>query len=310
MRRRTLGVISGGSGSSKFVTALNRFLSDGPKDLTFVTNVGDNFWRFGLYICPDIDIVTYSLAGILDEAKGWGIKRDTRNFVESYEKISGEKEWFNLGDSDLALSVWRTQLLDSGQSLTNITEMIGQSFGIRHRVLPASDDNIQTFLRTSRGKMHLQEFWVKQKGRPSVLEVDFKGIEDAKPSKKVLEALSDKVLILPANPVSSILPTLKLRGLEKKLRRSTVTAISPFIGKRVFSGPAPKFMRAHGMECNSFGVAKLYQSFLTTMLLDTSEEKFLIQEIQDLGIECIKTNIKLRTESEKIAFAKEIIDVL
>jgi LPPG:FO 2-phospho-L-lactate transferase len=307
--RTTVGVLSGGSGSSKFVSA---FQSNFPPQIepVYIANVGDNFWRFGVYICPDIDILTYCLAGILESDRGWGIKDDTKNFLNEYSRISGKQEWFALGDRDLAVSVVRTQLIRSGLSLSEATLRICKSLGVKEKVVPSTDNDVQTIIGTAQGRIHLQEFWVHLGGAPDVYKVDYDGIEKAEPTEQAKSAVSDITIILPANPVSSVMPTLSLPGMKNILLGSKVIAISPFVGGKVFSGPAPKFMRALGAESSSYGVANLYSDFLKIFLVDYQEDPHDIARIKDLGVECIKTNIRIRNDSDKASISREILELI
>jgi LPPG:FO 2-phospho-L-lactate transferase len=313
MVNHDLGVICGGSGSSKFVTALNTYLGIGTRsfDPIFVANVADNFWHYGLYICPDVDILTYSLAGLLDEERGWGIKRDTFNFLRLYRLFNREDAWFNLGDADLALSLRRTELIAEGWNISKITRYFCKMFRIRRAVVPATDDNVQTFVKTDNDSMHLQDFWVKKKGKPRVKGVEHRGNKKAKPSQNLLDAVKERVVILPANPISSILPTIKLCGVREKLAKArTVIAISPFVSNKPFSGPAGKFMRALGIEQSSFGVAKLYSDFTRIFLVDSAERGEVIEKIRGLGIDCIRTNIRIKTPRDKKRIVSEIANLL
>lgn len=190
MASRNLGIICGGSGSSKFVTALKLYLDSSSFKPLFVANVADNFWHYGLYICPDVDILMYSLAGLLDEEKGWGIKNDTSNFLRAYASFHPEQAWFHLGDGDMALSLRRTELLSLGWKLTRITEYFRRCLQINECIIPATDDDVKTFIRTPNGKMHLQEFWVKNKGLPHVLGVEQKGSSNAKAGTRLLNGIS------------------------------------------------------------------------------------------------------------------------
>jgi LPPG:FO 2-phospho-L-lactate transferase len=311
MASRNLAIICGGSGSSKFVSALTSFSDSSLFRPFFIANVADNFWHYGLYICPDVDILMYCLAGRLDVKKGWGIKGDTSNFLRAYSSLYPREAWFNLGDADLALSLRRTELISQGWKLTRITEYFCKIFQIKFAVIPATDDNVQTFIKTRNGTMHLQEFWAKNKGKPTVLEIEPRGASKAKPAKNLLRVPMDRVLILPANPVSSILPTIKLRGMKDKLRKArTVIAISPFLGNEPFSGPAAKFMHALGFEPSSFGVAKLYSDFLKILLVDSTERTSVVEKVRNLGIECIRTNIRMMSPRDKKRIASEISNLL
>ncbi len=314
MGAKTLGVLCGGSGSSKFASAIathfSHFTNSSEMKLGFVTNVADNFWRRGIYVCPDIDIITYALSGRLDTSRGWGVFSDTHNLQTLYGKLASGEDWFNLGDLDLALCLRRTKLLKDGWRLSRVTEFFQKLFGITYPVIPSTDDSVQTFVKTASGLMHLQEFWVKNKGELDVLNVGYLGIEKARANIIALKQCEQKVVICPANPVTSISPIVKLKGFARILKRSRVIAISPFLRGEAFSGPAPKFLRAVGCEASSYGVARMYSSFLKVFLVDSKEDLRIIGKIKDLGIECVKTKISVRTSKDQELIAKEIADVL
>jgi LPPG:FO 2-phospho-L-lactate transferase len=307
MANHILGVICGGSGSSKFVRAIKSYLDPSSFRRFFIANVADNFWHYGLYICPDVDILMYSLADLLDEERGWGIRNDTYNFLGSYRKIHPTEAWFNLGDADLGFSLRRTELINKGWKLGKIVDYFCQSLQVRETMVPSTDDDVQTFVRTKKRRMHLQEFWVKKKGKPNVLGVEQRGISQARPAKKLDSALSENVLILPANPVSSILPTIKLKGVKEKLSKArNVVAISPFLGKKPFSGPAGKFMRALDLDPSSLGIAILYSEFLKTLVVDSKEETSIIQRVRDLGVECVKANTRIESNNDEERIVAEL----
>lgn len=276
----------------------------------FIANVGDNFWHRGLYVCPDIDIITYTLSGVLDTSRGWGVAGDTFVGKESLSKISETPEWFSLGDRDRVLCERRTELISKGWGLSAITNELCSRLGVSTQVIPATDDPVQMFVRTAEGNLHLQEFWVKNTGKLQALGVMYVGIENARPTSGCLEACQDPVIICPANPVSSILPALKLRGVRSRLSKSRVIAISPFVGEKPFSGPAANLMKALDVEASSRGVAKLYSGFLKVMFLDRNEDPNMVTSVRDLGIECIVTNTKIESESDKMAITKELISAL
>jgi len=314
MGNKRIGVICGGSGSSKFVTALANYFRgskiNGKSLSGFVPNVADNFWYHALYVCPDIDIITYALSEKLDTSKGWGVAFDTFNFLKALGEASGREEWFQLGDKDLATSVLRTELINQGRTLSQITNFFRKRLGISYPIAPATDDRVQTYIKTAAGMMHLQEFWVRDKGRPAVIDVEYSGIEKAHANKQAVKLCRDFVVICPANPVTSILPTVKLKEFGGALKKAKVLAISPFLGERAFSGPAAKLMRAIRMESSSFGVAKLYSSFLNILLVEQKEDPKIIRKIEDIGIECIRTQITIGSEKEKQIVAKEIVNAI
>ena len=306
---KRIGVVCGGSGSSKFARAMANYSERRKEkaDLGFVANVGDNYWFHGLYVCPDVDILVYSLSGLLDRSKGWGIKSDGFRMKKMLSKLTGE-EWFGLGDSDAAFSIRRTELMNKGWKLSSVTDYYCKALGIKYRVMPATDNSVITYIQTKEGRMHLQEYWVKHKGRPEVTDVEYSGIGTATPNENAIKYLSDYVFICPANPVTSILPTIRIKKIQSALKKSKVLAISPFIGEKPFSGPAGKLMKALGLEADSFGVASLYSQFLKIMLVDKSEDQTIVKKIKELGIECVKTNTKIESSSDESRIAKEVLE--
>ncbi len=312
-RKAKIGVFCGGSGSSKFASAFYDFFKSNGRDPTslgFIVNVADNFWFHGLYVCPDVDIITYALAGKLDTKKGWGREGDSFDFLSALSEIIRSKQWFNLGDKDLALSVRRTELLKQGFSLSEITDFVRMAFSIESKIIPATDDQLETRLKTPKGDLHLQEFWVKYKGRPQIRRIYYRGLKKATPTQEALEFASSKAIIFPANPISSIYPSVNLKGMQERLRRSFVVAISPFIGKKIISGPAVKMMRCCGIEASSFGVANLYRNFLRLFFVDFHEDKEIVTKIRDLGIECVKADIVVRTQEQGREIARKICEIL
>jgi LPPG:FO 2-phospho-L-lactate transferase len=295
-----LGILCGGSGSSKFVRPISRYSIDiGFTDLQFVANVADNFWHHGLFVCPDIDILTYALTQNLDTSKGWGVENDKFLVFQKLSDFQENKEWFNLGDKDLALSLRRTELLGKGWTLSSVTQFICDAGNSVYSVIPATDDSVQTFVRTVGGCMHLQEYWVKNRGDLKALRIDFAGLSKARPNPRAVEACSNNVIICPANPISSILPIVQLKGFSRQLSKSKVVAVSPFLGDKPFSGPASKLLAAFGLQSNSYAVAKLYSKFLDIFFVDTQENIKIVTQIRDLGIECVKTNIRMEAQSEE-----------
>jgi LPPG:FO 2-phospho-L-lactate transferase len=307
--KKKIGVVCGGSGSSKFVTALTKFAAE-EIEPGFVANVSDNFWHRGLYVCPDVDIVTYALAGLLNQKNGWGLSEDTLQRRKMMSRLSREKEWFSLGDQDSAVCSRRTQLYHMGWSLSSITREVGSMLGAKYPVIPSTNESVQTYIRTVEGNLHLQEFWVKNEGMLDAFDVYYMGLENANPAPGCLESLSGSVLLCPANPVTSILPTVNLKRVRSRLKKSRVVAVSPFVGDRPFSGPAGELMKAIGIESNSLGVAKLYSDFLDVLFVDKSENHNLIGSIRELGIECIVTKTKIDSEQDKSSIAKELVAAL
>lgn len=306
---KRLGIISGGSGSSKFATAFAHCskLSNN-YDIGFIVNVGDNYWHHGLYVCPDVDIILHALSGELNTDRGWGVVSDSFDNCEVFSKLSAN-EWFKLGSIDSAYCQRRTELMLKGWKISSITKLFCDRLGIVWPVIPASDDNVTTFVRTNAGLMHLQEYWVKHRAFPEASEIIYIGQDAASANANTIEYLRDLTLIFPANPVTSIMPTAGIRQVKKTLKRSNVVAISPFVGTKVFSGPAAKMMAVIGEEPSSLGVAKMYSSFLRLLVVDIAEDLLLVRKIKDLGVECHRTNIRLDNESRK-TMPEEIMNIL
>lgn len=284
-------VLAGGTGSVKLVRGLTRVA----EKVNVVCNVGDNIWLYGLYVCPDIDTVTYGLAGMLDKKRGWGIEGDTFSFLDQAKRV-GLPAWFGLGDRDLATHLYRTEMLRRKKSLTEVTGSIARALGVGSQILPATDDSVQTVISTSRGQMHLQEFWVKHGARLPVTGVAFKGADRARPTHKVVDAIrnSDRIIIAPANPVSSIGPMLAIGSIKRELGRARkkVVAVSPIIGSRPVSGPAAKYMKALGLEVSPAGVAKYYKD-ITGSFVIASADRGVSGRIEALGMKVLLTDIMM-----------------
>jgi len=302
-------VIAGGTGSVKLVRGLASTVKE---PFAVICNVGDNIWLHGLYICPDIDTVMYGLSGLLDEDRGWGIRRDTFHSLAQLAKLGGE-DWFKLGDMDLATHLLRTNRLKAGMSLTKITEILAKRLSIVHLLLPASDTHFETRIITKEaGEMHLEEFWVKRKGVDDVVDVKYAGIESAKPSINVLKSIRDaeKIFIAPGNPISSIKPTVSIPAIRNALKNTDaeIIAVSPIVGNAPVSGPAGKLMSAVRAEVSAFGVAKLYSEFADKILIDTRDAR-LKGRIANLGVEPVVVDIIMKDKTDEKAIAKLLIEL-
>jgi LPPG:FO 2-phospho-L-lactate transferase len=246
---------------------------------------------FGLHISPDVDIVTYTLAGIIDEKKGWGIREDTFHCLEALRKFNGET-WFNLGDKDLATHIIRTNLLNSGLKLSEVTAHVSRLLGVEAMILPMTDDRFETRVLIEEGSVHFEEYFVKRGAIDEVLGVEFFGADKAKPAAGVLESIKEAefVIICPSNPIVSIGAILAVNGVRDALRHTAAkkVAISPIIAGAPVKGPADKLLRGLGYEVSAFSVAKLYSDFLDTFVLDAADstEK---EKIEKLGIELART---------------------
>jgi LPPG:FO 2-phospho-L-lactate transferase len=296
-------VLSGGTGSAKFLRGLQNVAR-----FTVIANVGDNAWFHGLYVCPDIDIVTYTLAGIADAKKGWGIRGDEFKALGQLKRL-GEATWFNIGDLDMATHIFRTALMKKGKNLTEVTATIARRLGVRGAtILPATDEEVETHIITKeKGEMHLQEFWVKEKGRLTPKRVRYVGARKAHMSKEVAKAISSasRIIISPANPLTSITPILSIGGFRKLLSKSKAkkVAVSPMLGEGAFSGPAAGLLSARGLKPTSEGVARLYKGVIDVLVVDESDRS-QARAIERAGVSCVLTSTLMKTREDETRLAK------
>ena len=298
--------LAGGTGAARFLTGLSQVI--GEDDLSIVVNTGDDIELFGLHISPDIDIVMYTLAGIVDEEKGWGVRNDTFHCIEELTKM--EEVWFQLGDRDLATHIFRTNLLKNGLTLSQVTKNIGCLLGLRENIIPMTNDKFETRVITDVGSIHFEEYLVKRGSRDRVLGVEYAGSESAKPAAGVLESILDSelVIICPSNPIVSIGTILSVKGVRDALKRTEArkVAISPIVSGKPIKGPADKLMKGLGIEVSAFSVAKLYSDFLDTFILDEVDAKDKDQ-IENLGIEAVATNTIMKSLKDKIELANTVL---
>jgi LPPG:FO 2-phospho-L-lactate transferase len=300
--------LAGGVGAARFLTGLVKLVNE--KDLSIIVNTGDDIEMFGLHVSPDIDIVAYTLAGIVDEEKGWGIRGDTFHCLETLRRFNREV-WFNLGDRDLATHIFRTNLLKNGLRLSEVTAQISHALGLNVTLLPMTDDKFETRIITEMGSVHFQEYLVKRGAKDEVLGVEFLGEEIANPAPGVLESIrkAQLVIICPSNPIVSIGTILAVKGIRDALRHTDAkrVAISPIIAGAPVKGPADKLLRGLGFEVSAYSVAKLYSDFLDTFILDSADaaEK---DKIERLGIEVKVTNTLMKNLETKIALAKTVLE--
>jgi LPPG:FO 2-phospho-L-lactate transferase len=300
--------LAGGVGAARFLNGLVKLVNE--KDLSVIVNTGDDIELFGLHISPDVDIVTYTLAGIVDEEKGWGIRGDTFHCLEALRKFNREV-WFNLGDKDLATHIFRTNLLRSGRKLSEVTAHISRLLGLEEAILPMTDDKFETRVLIEEGSVHFEEYFVKRGGKDEVLGVEFVGADRAKPATGVLESIKEAelVIICPSNPIVSIGTILAVNGIREALRHTDAkkVAISPIIAGAPVKGPADKLLRGLGFEVSACSVAKLYSDFLDTFILDVadSSEK---SRIGKLGIEVKVTNTIMKSLEDKIELARTALE--
>jgi LPPG:FO 2-phospho-L-lactate transferase len=303
-----LTALAGGVGAARFLTGLVQLVNG--KDLSIIVNTGDDIELFGLHISPDIDIVTYTLAGIVNEEKGWGIGGDTFHCLETL-KIFNREAWFNLGDKDLATHLFRTKLLKNGLKLSDVTAQISRALGLKVTILPMTDDKFETRILTEMGSVHFQEYLVKRAAKDEVLGVEFIGAKSANPAPGVVESIMEAqmVIICPSNPVVSIGTILAVNSVRDAIRRTDAkkVAVSPIIAGAPVKGPTDKLLRGLGFEVSAYSVAKLYSDFLDTFILDAvdSAEK---EKIEKLGIEVKVTNTIMKSLQDKIELARTVLE--
>jgi LPPG:FO 2-phospho-L-lactate transferase len=306
----TIVALAGGIGASRFLEGLVHVVPQ--NRITIIGNVGDDIEVHGLHISPDLDIVLYTLAGVVDKSKEWGFRGDTfacQDLLRHY----GRETWFNLGDKDLATHLYRTEQLRDGRPLSEITQDLVRRFGLRIRLLPVTDRSLQTFVTTSIGRMHFEEYMVKRRTVPKVRGVTFEGALSAKPASGVLESIreADGVIISPSNPVASIGAILAVQGIRSALKRTKarVVGISPIVNGKTVKGPADKLMRALGLRSTALGVAEYYRDFLDTLIIDRADRK-LAKQIEQIGVNPVVTNTLMRKKWDKIRLARIVMSEL
>jgi LPPG:FO 2-phospho-L-lactate transferase len=295
--------LSGGIGGAKLALGLAQLLP--PEELLLVANTGDDFEHLGLHIAPDVDTLTYTLAGLANETLGWGRHDETWHFMETLEGLGGET-WFCLGDRDLALHAERTRRLRGGETLTQVTQDLAARLGVRVPLLPMSDDPVRTRLRTDTGWMDFQPWFVRERAAPPVREVAFAGVERARPNPALLAALREgprMVVICPSNPFISIEPILALPGLRAALRASgaKVVAVSPIIAGQAVKGPTAAMFAAQGVVPSAAAVAARYAGLLTHYVMEPGDDA--------TGIEAqlVRAPTLMRTLEDKVALARVVL---
>ncbi len=300
--------IAGGVGGAKLLVGLDAALPP-QHELTAIVNTGDDTVIYGVHVSPDVDIVTYWLAGLADRAKGWGLAGDTWKVVEGLRSL-GAEAWFSLGDRDFATCLHRTERLRAGDSLSSVTDDIRRTFGVRVKVLPMSDDPVRTLIETSDGRtLEFQEYFVKERQEPEVRTVTLSGMEGAKPGPEVLEAIrsADRVIICPSNPVVSVGPILALPGVREALvEHAQVTAVTPIVEGKPLKGPADKLLRAVGADVSPTGVARLYADFCNRFALDARDADEA-PAISSLGMEPVALDTIMNDDAASLRLAQALL---
>ncbi|ARR56648.1 2-phospho-L-lactate transferase [Rhizorhabdus wittichii DC-6] len=302
--------LAGGVGGARLARGLAAILP--PEKLTIAVNTGDDFEHLGLLVCPDIDTVCYTLAGINNATQGWGLEGESWAFMDALGKLGGES-WFNLGDRDLATHMLRTGMIGR-QSLSEITALLAGRMGIAHRIVPMSDDRVRTMVDTDEGELPFQQYFVRRRAEPRFRAIRFDGIETARPSAGLLDAVADPaleaVILCPSNPVLSITPILALSGVRAALaaRGVPIVAVSPFIGGQAVKGPAAKIMGEIGLATTPAGLAAYYDGLLDGIVIDR------VDAGADAGTAALHVTATLmrdlddqrRLADETIAFARRL----
>jgi LPPG:FO 2-phospho-L-lactate transferase len=300
--------LAGGVGGARFSDGLSRVLP--PDQLTIIVNTGDDFRYLGLNISPDLDTVCYTLAGLANPASGWGRIKDTWYVLDQLRKM-GMPDWFRLGDADLATHLIRTVWMNEGRTLSQVTRGFCDLWGVGCKVLPMSDDIIQTRVDTEAGDLEFQEYIVHQRCEPAVKGFRFEGITKSKPAPGVLDAInqSEAVILCPSNPWVSIDPILSVPGIRDAVISRPVYAISPIIGNKTVKGPAAKMFTELGIEPSALAVAQHYSSVIDYLAIDNSDAG-IVRDINKEGIQTIVTDILMRDETDRGRLAREIIDFI
>jgi len=300
-------VLAGGIGAGRFLQGLVQVVPQ--RDVTIISNVGDDLELFGLYISPDIDIVTYHLAGLADEERGWGLKDDTFHALEALGRL-GQPTWFHIGDRDLALHLRRTQLLRQGRTLSQATAEITRAFGLEVTILPMTDDHFRTKVATEDGILGYQDYLVKRGAQDRVLGVRYAGVRGAKPGPGVLEAIRDAegVIVAPSNPITSIGPILAVQGIRAALiqTKAPVVGVSPIVGGKAIIGAADRMMADMRLDVSAHGVAQLYEDFLNCIFIDEADAD-LQGKIEARGLQVVVTNTIMHGISEKTALGRQVL---
>ncbi len=301
--------LAGGVGGAKLAEGLAAVLT--PDALAIAVNTGDDFEHLGVHVSPDVDTVMYTLAGLANRTTGWGRADETWNFMGALEAVGGPT-WFRLGDKDLATSVYRTQRLRNGATLSEITRALCERLGVRHPVMPMSDDAVRTFVHTDRGRLAFQDYFVRLQCGPQLLRVELERVKRARPSPALARTLAsaalEAVILCPSNPYLSIAPLLAIPAVATwwKSRRAPVIAVSPIVGGRAIKGPAAKIMAELGAEVSALGVAKHYADRVDAWVIDRADAS-VRGEIEALGRSVLVTETVMKSPADAARLAAETV---
>jgi len=306
-------ILCGGTGAGKFLHGLQRAFGGrkASRAITAIVNTGDDLVWWGLHVSPDLDSITYALAGMLNHERGWGVEGDTFECLARIRAL-GAPGWFALGDRDLATHLYRTGCLREGMTLSEVTAELAAKLRIPTRILPMSNDRVETRVLTEIGELSFQEYFVRERYAVRVGSVRFVGATEARPAPGVLPAIAEAeaVVLAPSNPITSIGPILAVPGIRQALAttRAPVLAISPIVGNAAVSGPAGDLMRAHGLPVSAVGVAKAYCDFLDVLVMDT-QDAALAPQVEATDVRAHVCNTMMRDDATKEALAREVLRV-
>lgn len=297
-------VLAGGVGAARFLRGLVRVVP--PSEVTVVSNTGDDLHIYGAHVSPDVDIVVYTLAGVVDEGRGWGQRGDTTHVLDGMAAL-GEDTWFTLGDADFATCLARRSAIEAGGTASSFAATLAERYRVACRILPMTDDSVATMVRVPGGEIHFQEYWVRRRAADPVLGVRLEGSEWARPAPGVTAAIrsADAVLIAPSNPIVSIGTILAVPGIRDAVRSTAapVVGVSPIVGGAVVRGMADKLMTGLGLEVSCAAVARLYEDLLDGFVIDRADAA-RAAEIEAAGIPVDVTQTMMRTDEDAASLAK------
>ncbi|MEM2970813.1 MAG: 2-phospho-L-lactate transferase [Candidatus Bathyarchaeia archaeon] len=301
--------LAGGVGAAKLLRGLVQLIP--PENLVIVGNTGDDLELYGLHISPDLDIIMYTLAGIVDESKGWGVASDTFHCLEMLGKF-GFETWFKLGDRDLATHIVRTKMLREGMTLSQTTAQLCKMLGVKAKLVPMSDEPVQTKIFSGKLRLGFQEYFVKRGTKDKVTNVLFEGAEKAKPAPGIIEAIrqAERVIICPSNPILSIAPILSISPIKDELKKTKarIVGVSPIISGKAVKGPADKVMASMGFDPSAYGVAKFYSDFLDHFIIDKVDEQHKAR-IEKLSLTVTVADTLMKSFEDSVRLAKIVMDV-
>jgi LPPG:FO 2-phospho-L-lactate transferase len=305
-----LVALAGGTGAAKFIRGLVQLVD--PRDLSLIVNTGDDTEIWGLHVSPDLDTICYTLAGLIDETRGWGVRDETFHGLEHMARF-GEPTWFNLGDRDLATHLHRTRLLRTGRTLSEATRSITDALGVTASLYPMSDQPVRTRLLGPAGWLDFQEYFVREKAQVEIREIRYSGAETAAPAPGTLEAIrvARAVIVCPSNPITSIGPILAVPGLPEALAETAAVtvAVSPIVGGEAVSGPAGRLMAVSGLPVSAAGVASAYARWLDLLVFDERDRNH-VAEVRELGVSPLTAQTIMASRGDELALARCVLETV